>query len=615
MNTGIVDGVTAKRVPPIPAGDAVRFVSLNGDDSNNGLGPDTAFRTINTAVQSLTPLGYGTINISAGVHLLFEMIQLTSNITLQGAGMNATVLKINGNSGDRFGFGYAVMPKEQLGNTYTRCAVRDLTIDGNRTGGVTQTNCGGGLNPGDFWNVERVRFTNLNYLKLFINAVIGVRVRDCYFDNTQGTADNIGGGGCTDVLIQGCYFHTDITGTAIDFVRGVGYKLRDNHLSTGNIYFEGVTDSIIEGNYIAGGTIKATSNYGYAPVGDVLENPRNVKIRNNIIKSPVDVGVVLLYADYATASTHLKGGGNEISSNHIKTTPKMGILVYADSDTMVDAGDWIVGNHIEDPNDDGINSLNTGLGTGQSAGITIDVGIGSVVRDNQIVDTRGTAKMQYGVALGMAGTAGVTMSRCVVSDNPTYRHTLAPVLVERPEEVMYGKSTIVRSLGQGQGASLVTPITVANTVTETLLFQATIPGGFFDAGTSFMVEAAGLYGSTSGTTNTVTLRIRLGSITGVIPCTVAPIMDASFSNKGWSYRAILTLRTAGATGTLFGNSFVLGEGSLTLAEAVRTSAATATVAVNTVGDWNIILSAQWSAANAANTITCHNCSITPVLRE
>jgi hypothetical protein len=75
------------------------------------------------------------------------------------------------------------------------------------------------------------------------------------------------------------------------------------------------------------------------------------------------------------------------------------------------------------------------------------------------------------------------------------------------------------------------------------------------------------------------------------------------------FDALVTIRTSGSSGTVIGNGMVWGEYTTTLAQAVKGSATTGTVAVDTTGSKVVELTFQWGTANAANTLTCHNAVI------
>jgi hypothetical protein len=93
-------------------------------------------------------------------------------------------------------------------------------------------------------------------------------------------------------------------------------------------------------------------------------------------------------------------------------------------------------------------------------------------------------------------------------------------------------------------------VTVANTVTETTLLGSgsgtlTLPANFLKVGTSLRLRAAGYHSSTGNPT--ITIRIKLGSTT------IATMSGTggNGTNDSWEVNLDLTVRTVGASGTIF----------------------------------------------------------------
>lgn len=153
--------------------------------------------------------------------------------------------------------------------------------------------------------------------------------------------------------------------------------------------------------------------------------------------------------------------------------------------------------------------------------------------------------------------------------------------------------------------------TVANTVTETTLVGSgvgtdTLPTNFLVAGKTVRVSAWGVY-STTGTP-TLRYRVRMGGIAGtVVLDTAAQTTASGVTNRGWRVDGLITCRTTGAGGTVF------GQGSSTVSSAAFAAASgtwdmenTATTAIDTTAAQQVVLSAEWGTASASNTITCSN---------
>lgn len=148
---------------------------------------------------------------------------------------------------------------------------------------------------------------------------------------------------------------------------------------------------------------------------------------------------------------------------------------------------------------------------------------------------------------------------------------------------------------------------VANTTTETIIFpNVTVPANYMQDGRTLRLTAYGKL-STTGTP-TITFAIRWGGVTGTVLATTEAITCASgASNTMWFVQAYITTRTNGATGTLF----VTGNTTVNLTSSTQTSQvfgvsgfdAPAAVTVDLTADTALSLTADWSAQDAANTLT------------
>lgn len=145
-------------------------------------------------------------------------------------------------------------------------------------------------------------------------------------------------------------------------------------------------------------------------------------------------------------------------------------------------------------------------------------------------------------------------------------------------------------------------VTVANTTTETTLISTgigtvTLPTNFFVAGKTIRIKAWGYMSSTGNPT--LTVKLKLGSTT---VCTYTGT-SGNPSNNSWQVDSVITCRTTGSSGTVFGQGLfeeVHGSGL------VVGSDNTATTTINTTSSLAVNLTAQWGTANAGNTITITN---------
>lgn len=146
-------------------------------------------------------------------------------------------------------------------------------------------------------------------------------------------------------------------------------------------------------------------------------------------------------------------------------------------------------------------------------------------------------------------------------------------------------------------ASIITETTVGNTITETAVLTRSIPGGVLGINDTLLVRLQGsfLYNSTG----TITWRFKYGATTIATISALQPL--ASASTFGYEVRA--WLKNAGVTnsqkGVLIAEMNILAD-----------DAANGTAAIDSTVAQNLVVTAQWSTANASQTLTQFLASIT-----
>jgi hypothetical protein len=156
--------------------------------------------------------------------------------------------------------------------------------------------------------------------------------------------------------------------------------------------------------------------------------------------------------------------------------------------------------------------------------------------------------------------------------------------------------------------------TVANTTTETSLIptgvgSATLAANSFSVGKVLKIRLAGKYSSKGAPAGNITLKIKLGST--VVNASAAHAVDAGETDQFWRMDLCLTCRTTGATGTVIGQAawehaaVAAGNTGMEIASMI----ATAAVTINTTTSLAVDATAQWSTADASNTITTTCCQI------
>ena len=138
---------------------------------------------------------------------------------------------------------------------------------------------------------------------------------------------------------------------------------------------------------------------------------------------------------------------------------------------------------------------------------------------------------------------------------------------------------------------LITPITVANTTVETLLWTGTVDADTLAVGKVYRTTSSGKF-STANASDSLKIRVKLNDVTLVeIDSVLGNVTD-----KPGSVKSCLTVKTIGATGTV--SSFF----DLQLDEKIYRADISSTVIDTTTGS-DIKVTAQWDAADAANTMT------------
>jgi hypothetical protein len=150
--------------------------------------------------------------------------------------------------------------------------------------------------------------------------------------------------------------------------------------------------------------------------------------------------------------------------------------------------------------------------------------------------------------------------------------------------------------------------TIANSVTETSITGTgvgtkTLPAAFFVVGRTLRVTLWGIY-STANPAVTLQIKAKLGST--VILDTGAQTPTAAMANRGFCVTGLITCRTTGATGTVF------GQGSANMSISATDSQAwdmenTATATIDTTASQAFDVTATWGAGvGASDTISGTN---------
>ncbi|MET9909698.1 glycosyl hydrolase family 28-related protein [Streptomyces sp. NPDC006476] len=251
--------------------------------------------------------------------------------------------------------------------------------------------------------------------------------------------------------------------------------------------------------------------------------------------------------------------------------------------------------------------LNNGYAHGNTAGINDD-GTSTVVRRFNVDEATGSrtsptfaynngvAISGLGLALPSAATAPATPSTGAIIYGGTSRAVL------KNASGLNGTIPI-------SGAGKTSTTTVSNTTTETVLHTFTIAGSDASAGSVYAIKATGTMDWTTGSP-TLTLRVRLGGVTGAViaTCVLTCTSSASTAAPAWAVEGDAVCITTGSSGTWRGTIKAVGQivsGGFTAAANPATAGApSAAVTQSTTSTNDLVITAQWSAAATANTVRC-----------
>lgn len=149
---------------------------------------------------------------------------------------------------------------------------------------------------------------------------------------------------------------------------------------------------------------------------------------------------------------------------------------------------------------------------------------------------------------------------------------------------------------------------VANKTTEDVIFpNITLPANFMQDGRVLRIQARGRISNVVTAQPTLTVRLRLGGTSGNTICATSALTCSAtaFTNAIWSCYIDIITRTNGSAGTLMGMGEFWAGNLATVAPSGMGSAGATTPATSTFDltqDLALSFTAQWSAANASNSI-------------
>lgn len=241
-------------------------------------------------------------------------------------------------------------------------------------------------------------------------------------------------------------------------------------------------------------------------------------------------------------------------------------------------------------------SGNVAIG-GSSAGDTISTGSNNVCIGSAADVSTGS--IAGSVAIGRVAVA--TNSNEFITGSSDTPITLMHHIFSTGGADAYIKSAIHKTTSNGAVSNTTTEGTIIGAGTLSTL---TLPANYFKAGRNVHIKVWGYMTNTG--TPTIRIKFKLGST--VIIDTAAVTMVSITGSMYWVAEGIITCRTTGSSGTVFGQ----GEFNYYSTSTVKNNIAvanTATSTINTTTTQVVDVTAQWGTANASNVITGTNCIV------
>ncbi|MFF9525369.1 glycosyl hydrolase family 28-related protein [Streptomyces achromogenes] len=243
--------------------------------------------------------------------------------------------------------------------------------------------------------------------------------------------------------------------------------------------------------------------------------------------------------------------------------------------------------------------LTNGYAHGVTAGI-FDDGTTSVLRRFNVDEASGprdTPTFAYGNGIATSGLGLVLPAAATAPATPT---TGAIIYGGTSRGVIKNASGLNGTIPVG-ALGKTTTTTVSNSTTETVLHTLTIPGSDASAGSVYAIKAMGTLDWTTGSP-TATVRIRMGGVSGpVIASTTITCPSTAGTSAPWMVEGDAVCISTGTSGTWRGSVKGLF-GFPTQTTGIGTASSAIVQSTSATND--LVVTVQWSAASASNTIRC-----------
>jgi hypothetical protein len=138
--------------------------------------------------------------------------------------------------------------------------------------------------------------------------------------------------------------------------------------------------------------------------------------------------------------------------------------------------------------------------------------------------------------------------------------------------------------------------------------QILVPANMLDVGQVIRLTAFGVFSTTA--TPTLLTGFYWGGVAGTALGATGAITTGTATNWLWRTEYEGRVRTTGTGGTIMGSGqMFLGTSLTAMSVSALPGTALAAVTIDTTTAKALTVGAQWSAASASNTITCHHFSV------
>ena len=255
---------------------------------------------INTMIRTKASDGGGTVRLVPGVYEIHSSLRMLSNVSLEGAGRDATVIRVMPGQ-----FTGAALVGAS-GDAVVGAAVRDLTVDVNYPASQAAIN-GIQVSNGDHFAVSGVRVTNAGANGVLFLGLMGGVSRDPVVENSvvegSGRASTSGDNGFGVLGIDTSGLVVKDNAITQNTGMGVGLTLSRNRMV-------GSPGAVISGNVIQ----QASSPIGFEAIGLTVKCD-GARITDNVIVDSQDNGI-------SVSSDH-----NVVTGNHIDGTSDHGVAI------------------------------------------------------------------------------------------------------------------------------------------------------------------------------------------------------------------------------------------------------------------------------------------------